>query len=78
MDYRDFWRDLAGKHLGKLLGGIIFFLVGILYLKYGLLKTLFLLLITALGVFIGGRKLDGNQDLQDFLKDIWPFRRNRS
>jgi uncharacterized membrane protein len=78
MDYRDFWQDLTGRHLGKLVGGILFFLIGILYLKYGLLRTLFLLLLTALGIFIGGRKLDGNQDLQDFLKGIWPIRRSRS
>jgi uncharacterized membrane protein len=72
------WRDLLYKHWGKISGGIIFFIVGIIYLKYGFLKTIFLLVMTALGIYIGGRKLDGNQDLRDYIGDLWPPRRNRS
>lgn len=78
MDYNNIWRELLGRHRGKIIGGILFFLLGIIFLKYGIVKTLFLLLITALGIYIGGRQLDGDQDIHDFLGDLWPNRRNRS
>lgn len=78
MDNNNIWRELLYKHWGKLLGGILFLIVGIIFLRYGFLKTLFLLLMTALGIYIGGRKLDGNQDLRDYFGDLWPPRRNRS
>lgn len=74
----DSWRDLLFKHWGKILGGIFFFVVGIIYLKYGFLKTVFLLAMTALGIYLGGRKLDGNHDFRDYVGDFWPPRRNRS
>ncbi len=78
MDYKDIWRDFFSRHWGKILGGILFFLIGIIYLKYGFIRTLFLLVITCLGIYIGGKKLDGSRDIQDFLGDLWPIRRNRS
>ncbi len=78
MDYRDIWRELINRHLGKILGGILFFLLGIIYLKFGFLRTLFLLLITALGIYIGGSKLDGSREIQDYLGSLWPVRRYRS
>lgn len=78
MDYRDIWRELLNRHLGKILGGILFFLLGIIYLKFGFLRTLFLLLITALGIYIGGSKLDGSREIQDYLGSLWPVRRYRS
>ncbi len=78
MDNKAYWRELLSKHWGKVLGGILFFVIGIIYLKYGFLRTIFLLVMTALGIYIGGRKLDGSQDIQDYIAYIWPVRRNRS
>ena len=78
MDNGIIWRELLYRHWGKVLGGLLFLVMGIIYLHYGFWRTLFLLLMTVLGVYLGGKMLDKNEDFHVFIRDLWPFHRNRS
>ena len=63
-------QELLEGHWGKVLGlagGLIF---GLLAVKYGLLKAIFVALCAALGYFLG-RRLDEQFDVQGFLSKFF-------
>lgn len=70
----EFWQDLTHiftLHKGKVIGGIIGFIVGILVLLIGFWKTLLVLVFTVSGYFIGSRwDLEG--DLKKLLDRLLP------
>ncbi len=45
--------ELAKANKGKVFGGIIGFIIAILVLTIGFFKTLFIVLCTSLGIFLG-------------------------
>ena len=45
--------ELARANKGKVFGGIIGFIIAILVLTIGFFKTLFIVLCTSLGIFLG-------------------------
>ncbi len=56
---------------GKILGGLIGFLFGIIFLVVGFFKTLLILICTIIGYFLGSRwDIEGN--LKKFLDRILP------
>ncbi len=71
MGSTDFWLDLLAKHWGKVLGGFLGLVVGVIFLKYGFLRTVFLLLMVAGGIYLGGRRLDGSIAWRNFFKSLW-------
>ncbi len=71
------WLELLSRHWGKILGCALGFIIGLIIIKYGFLQGGFLLAMAALGLYIGGRQVDGNEDLRDYLGDFWPPRRSR-
>ena len=74
MQKSEFWQEiiryiLANK--GKVLGSIIGFLFGILFLIIGFFKTLLVFICTLIGYFIGARiDIDGN--IKKLLDKILP------
>ncbi len=77
MDNNSIWMNLISKHWGKIIGGLLGLIIGIIFLNFGFLKTIFLLFIVTVGIYLGGRQLDGNSDLKSFFDDLWPSGRNR-
>lgn len=71
MGSTDFWLDLLAKHWGKILGGFLGLVVGVIFLKYGFLRTVFLLLMVAGGIYAGGRRIDGSVVWRNFFKSMW-------
>ncbi|ADG82565.1 DUF2273 domain-containing protein [Thermincola potens] len=56
------WQDFLGMHLGKILGVTLGLLLGWMVIEYGLLKTLFVIILIVLGYFIG-KKADEDEDI---------------
>ena len=44
------------QHRGKIVGGLIGFLLAVLFLVFGFFKTLFVLACVAVGVYFGSRR----------------------
>ncbi|MDD3839195.1 MAG: DUF2273 domain-containing protein [Clostridia bacterium] len=57
--------NLISKNKGKFIGCIIGIIFGILVLKIGLLKTIFILICISLGIYLGNRFDRGNDN------DFW-------
>jgi len=60
------------KHIGEVIGGVIGLIFAIFVLIFGFLKTLFIFLCIAAGVFIGGRYFE-KKKLIDFLDKHLPW-----
>lgn len=58
-------------HRGKIIGGLIGFIFGILFLLAGFWKTLVILFCTLIGLIIGSR-WDINDDIKHLLDRILP------
>jgi uncharacterized membrane protein len=70
-----FYKDISewiGGNTGKFLGGLVGFVVGILLFTIGFMKTLVILLLIAVGYFIG-KSRDEKTDIIEAIADI--FRR---
>lgn len=73
---RNIWLQLDEifkYHKGKIIGGILGFVFGILILYIGLLRTLLVFLLTSLGFYIGAR-WDIEGDLKKLLDRLLPPR----
>ncbi|MDP5273603.1 DUF2273 domain-containing protein [Chengkuizengella axinellae] len=55
------WNDLWDRHPGKLIGSMIGFLFGIIYLIVGFWHTFMFALIVFIGFYIG-RKMDSKEE----------------
>lgn len=64
--------DFIVKHIGEVIGGALGLVFAVLVLTIGFLKTLFLVLCIAIGVFIGGRYFEKKR-LIDFLDKHLPW-----
>ncbi len=59
------------EHKGKFFGGIIGFIIAILILNIGFFKTLFIVLCTWLGYYLGS-KSDNKEDFRELIEKIIP------
>ena len=72
---RIFWQQIVDKLRGKnpgLVGAVGGFLLALLLVLFGLWKTLFLLGMTILGYFVGGRYFSKSESLRKLLDKILP------
>ena len=49
------WYDLLEKHMGKVFGVLLGLIFGLLVLKYGLIKALFVSICVCAGFYLGKR-----------------------
>lgn len=63
--------QMLGNNKGKTVGTIIGFIIAIFILTIGFFKTLFIVICTGLGYYIG-KKSDSQENLRDFLDRILP------
>lgn len=66
-------RDILQKHPGKIFGGFLGLLFGLLAIKYGLFKTIFISACAALGYYLG-KRLDEQVGLRDILSGLFKDR----
>ena len=74
MEKERFWEQLLvifAENKGKIIGGILGFFFGILFLIIGFFKTLLLLICTFIGYYLGSR-WDIEGDLKRLLNKILP------
>ncbi len=65
----DSLRELWYSHRGKIVGGILGFVVAIVIIAFGFFKALFITLCTIIGCYIG-RFMDSKEDLRNVLDRI--------
>ena len=66
----EFLREIWQKHPGKAIGAAGGLIFGLLAVKYGLLKTLFIALCAAAGYYLG-KRLDERVGLRDLFSDLF-------
>ncbi|MDD4569918.1 MAG: DUF2273 domain-containing protein [Tepidanaerobacteraceae bacterium] len=67
----DFLWELWLQHRGKIIGGILGLLIGIVIIVFGFFKALFVIICTILGYYIG-KSTDNKEKFRDFLDKILP------
>ncbi len=65
------WNELFIENMGKILGALAGLILGIIFIKYGFFKGLFILICTAAGIYLGS-VLEKSNNWEDFLKNLWP------
>ncbi|WP_236908762.1 DUF2273 domain-containing protein [Clostridium sp. Cult3] len=68
--------DWVRNHKGKFFGGILGFLIAILVLNIGFFKTLFIVLCTWAGYYLGS-KSDSKENFKDLIDKIIPHNREQ-
>lgn len=69
----DLLRDIFQKHPGKIIGGFLGLIFGLLAIKYGLIKTLFIAACAVLGYYLG-KRLDEHVGLKDIFTNLFKER----
>lgn len=64
------WQDFLAKNLGKLIGITLGLLLGWMIIEYGLIKTVFVIILVAIG-FILGKQADDGEKLSSFIDRIF-------
>ncbi|MFZ5639592.1 MAG: DUF2273 domain-containing protein [Bacillota bacterium] len=64
------WQQFLANNLGKVLGVALGLLLGWMIIEYGMLKTLFVFVLVAVGYFFG-KKADDGEDLRDFVRRMF-------
>lgn len=64
------WQQFLAENLGKLLGVGLGLLLGWMIIEYGILKTLFVIVLVALGYFFG-KKADDGEDFGSLFKRLF-------
>jgi len=72
-DIKNFMEAVWKNHRGKFIGTMAGFFIGLCVLVFGFFKTLFVLLCTVIGLYIGG-KVDNHEDLLRLLEKLIPTR----
>lgn len=54
------------------IGGLVGFVVGILLILFGFIKTLFILFLTAAGYFVGIKLFNDRESIKNFLDKLLP------
>jgi len=62
---------LKEKNAGAI-GAVVAFVVAILLVLFGFLKTVFILLLTAAGYFIGTKLFNDRESIKNFLDKLFP------
>lgn len=70
---RGLWAYLLQEHGGKLLGLLGGFIISLLIIYLGFIHTVFIVSLSFVGYYIGGR-LDNRESLRDLLHRILPPR----
>ncbi|EGO63627.1 hypothetical protein ALO_11949 [Acetonema longum DSM 6540] len=65
------FQELWKYHSGKLVGGLLGFLLGMFILWLGFFQTLFLLFCVIVGYVIG-KRIDEKEDIADILDKLLP------
>ena len=68
--------DWIKNHKGKFFGGILGFLIAILVLNIGFFKTLFIVLCTWIGYYLGS-KSDNKENFKELIEKIIPCNREQ-
>jgi uncharacterized membrane protein len=72
---KTFWNQIVESLKGKnpgVIGGSIGLALALLLVIFGFLKTLFILLLTALGIFLGIRYFSNKEAIRNLLDKILP------
>lgn len=64
------WQQFLAENLGKILGVTLGLLLGWMIIEYGLFKTLFVIVLVALG-YLFGKKADDGEGPGDFLRRLF-------
>jgi len=64
------WQEFLSNNLGKLLGVAIGLLLGWMIIEYGLVKTLFVIILIAVG-YIFGKQADDGGNLSSLVSRIF-------
>ena len=67
----DFLWELWNLHRGKIIGGILGLIIGIIIIALGFFKAAFVILCAILGYYIG-KSIDNNEDIRALLDKILP------
>jgi uncharacterized membrane protein len=71
---QEWLRDLAEKHRNKVLGLLAGLVLALLIIRLGLLWTLFILLLSGTGYWVGKRLDEEPESLVEILDRIFPQR----
>ncbi|EOD01731.1 DUF2273 domain-containing protein [Caldisalinibacter kiritimatiensis] len=63
--------DIFEKHQGKILGSLFGLIVAIVFLTVGFFKTIFILILVAIGYYFG-KKIDNRENIGELLDRILP------
>lgn len=64
------WQQFLANNLGKVLGTALGLLLGWMIIEYGLLKTIFVIVLVAFGYYFG-KKTDDGEDPREFFKRLF-------
>ena len=67
-----FLEDLKTNHPAAWIGGSVGFLLGLFLILFGFWKTLFIIILTGAGFYIGKKFLSNKDDLKELLDKILP------
>ena len=59
------------QNMGKILGASAGLILGFIFIKFGFLKGLFILIFTFSGFYLGS-VLEKSHNWEDFLRNLWP------
>jgi uncharacterized membrane protein len=68
---RELLEEIWQHHSGKIVGGAIGFILGVLVITFGFFQTLFVLLCVIAG-YIVGKRIDEKEDIMDILDKLLP------
>jgi uncharacterized membrane protein len=68
----DWLRELAEHHRFKIIGGLAGFVLALMILRFGLLWTLFILLLTGVGYWIGKRLDEEPESIGSLIDRVIP------
>lgn len=66
----DGWQDFLSNNIGKLIGVIIGLLLGWMIIEYGVLKTVFVIILIGLG-YVLGKQADEGGNLSSLIDRIF-------
>lgn len=67
---RESWQEFVANNIGKLMGITLGLLLGWMILEYGLFKTLFVIVLVAIGYFFG-KQADEGESLSSLVDRIF-------
>lgn len=68
--FREPWQDFLANNLGKLCGVTVALLLGWMILEYGILETLFVIVLVVIGYLVG-KNADDGQDFHTLIDRIF-------